>query len=66
MSQIVLNSISKTFRVAERPSGVMGALRGAFVRQHREIRALDEISFSIDSGELVAISDRMGRASRQR
>ena len=34
MSQIVLNSISKTFRVAERPSGVMGALRGAFVRQH--------------------------------
>ncbi|MGI6344197.1 MAG: ABC transporter ATP-binding protein [Bacillota bacterium] len=53
MSQIVLNSISKTFRVAERPSGVMGALRGAFVRQHREIRALDEISFSIDSGELV-------------
>lgn len=53
MSQIVLNSISKTFRVAERPPGVMGALRGAFVRQHREIRALDEISFSIDSGELV-------------
>jgi len=53
MSQIVLESIGKTFRIAERPPGPFGALRGAFTRQYREVRALDGISFSIDEGELV-------------
>ena len=53
MRQIVLESISKSFQVAERPPGLFGAMRGAFVRQYREIKALDSISFSIDEGELV-------------
>lgn len=53
MKQIELETISKSFQVAERQPGFMGALRGAFVRQHREIKALDAVSFSIDEGELV-------------
>ncbi len=53
VSQIVLESIGKTFRVSQRPKGPFGALRGAFARQYREVKALDEISFSIDEGELV-------------
>ena len=53
MQQIVLDSINKTYRVAERPPGLSGALRGAFVRQHKEIRALDSISFAVQEGELV-------------
>ncbi|HEX3047734.1 MAG TPA: ATP-binding cassette domain-containing protein, partial [Bacillota bacterium] len=48
-----LNSIRKTFRVAERPPGLFGAIRGAFVREYKEIKALDGISFTIDEGELV-------------
>jgi ABC-2 type transport system ATP-binding protein len=31
----------------------MGALRGAFVRRHKEVKALDQISFSMNEGELV-------------
>lgn len=53
MTQIQLDSICKTYRISERPPGFLGALRGAFVRQYREIRALDRVSFSIIEGELV-------------
>lgn len=53
LAQIVLERVSKAFRVAERPPGLAGALGGAFTRRHRLVPALDEISFAIDAGELV-------------
>lgn len=53
MAQIELKDISKTFKVAERPGGRFGILRGAFVRSHRIVNALDSISFDIEEGELV-------------
>jgi ABC-2 type transport system ATP-binding protein len=53
MAQIQLREISKSFRVAERPEGRFGVLRGFFVRKHRIIKALDSISFDIGEGELV-------------
>jgi len=53
MAQIELMEISKSFKVAERPEGRFGMLRGAFVRSHRIISALESISFDIEEGELV-------------
>ncbi len=53
MSQIRVENLSKRFRVAERPSGRWGSVRGIFSRQYREIAALDGLSFSIEPGELV-------------
>lgn len=53
MSQITLTNISKAFKVAERPEGRFGALRGAFVRNKKEVHALENISLTIDEGELV-------------
>lgn len=53
MAQIELNSICKTFKVSQRPEGRFGMLRGAFIRRTREIKALEDITFSIDEGELV-------------
>lgn len=53
MAQIDLAEISKSFKVSQRPEGKLGLLRGAFVRSHRIINALDSISFSISEGELV-------------
>ena len=53
MHQIALDSISKTFRVAKRPPGLLGAIRGAFTREYDDVKALDEVSFTIDEGELV-------------
>lgn len=53
LAQIKLDGISKTFRIAQRPPGFLGALRGAFVREYKEIPALSQVSFEIDEGELV-------------
>ena len=53
MAQIVVERLVKTFRVAERRPGLWGAVAGLARRVHREVRALDEVSFAIEPGELV-------------
>ena len=53
MEQIVLHSICKTFKVAQRPQGRFAALRGAFVRNTKIVQALDNVSFTINQGELI-------------
>jgi len=50
---IIVEDLVKTFRVAERRSGLLGALAGVVRRRHRTVRALDGVSFAIDEGELV-------------
>jgi len=54
MPQIVVEALAKTYRVAERAPGLSGALRGLVRRQWREVRALAGVSFSLESGELLA------------
>lgn len=51
--QIVVEKLTKTFRVAIRQPGLWGACRGLLARRYRIVRALDGISFSIGAGELV-------------
>ncbi len=53
MPHIVVQSLTKTFRVAERQAGAWGALRGLVNRRTRLVRALDGVSFSMEPGELV-------------
>jgi ABC-2 type transport system ATP-binding protein len=53
MPQIVVEDLVKTFRVAERRPGMLGALWGVVQREYREVRALDGISFTLEQGELV-------------
>ena len=52
MAQIELNGICKAFSVLERPEGRLGVLWGLLC-ERKIIKALDEISFEIDEGELV-------------
>ena len=49
MSQIIVEDLSKTYRVAERQPGLRGAAFGLFRRTYREVRALDRVTFSIGS-----------------
>jgi ABC-2 type transport system ATP-binding protein len=53
MGQIVVENLAKVFHVAERRPGLIGALTGVVKRKHREIRALDGVSFSLEAGELI-------------
>jgi ABC-2 type transport system ATP-binding protein len=54
MSMIEAVGLTKTYRVAQKKEGVGGALRGLFHREYREVRAVDNISFTIEPGEMVA------------
>ena len=53
MSFIEVKQISKTFRVAKKKSGLRESIKSFFKREYVEINAVDDISFSIDKGEIV-------------
>jgi ABC-2 type transport system ATP-binding protein len=53
MSQIVVENLSKAFRVAQRAPGLRAALAGLFVRNYHVERAVDGVSFEVQAGELV-------------
>ena len=50
---IQVEHLCKTFRVANRNAGLASALKALFHRQYREIKALNDISFTIPDGEMV-------------
>jgi ABC-2 type transport system ATP-binding protein len=54
MSIIEALALTKTYRVVQKKEGVLGALRGLYHREYREVHAVDQISFSIEPGEMVA------------
>src|SRR5207302_4104857 len=54
MSLIEAAGLTKTYRVVQKREGVMGALRGLYRREYREVRAVERISFTIEPGEMVA------------
>ena len=53
MPQILVENLTKTYRISERDPGLMGAVRGLWQRRHREVQALAGVSFSLERGELL-------------
>lgn len=53
LSTIHVAALSKTFVVPFREAGLRAALRSLFRRTHREVKAVDRISFEIAPGEIV-------------
>ena len=53
MPQVVVRDLVKTYRVAEREPGLLGAVRGMLSRRHRMVSALQGVSFSLQPGELL-------------
>ncbi len=45
--------LQRVFKVPEREAGLRAALGSLFTRRHREVRAVDGISFDIPPGEIV-------------
>lgn len=50
---IKLQNIHKTFKVARRNAGFGQAVKALFKKDYSYIHALDDVSFTIDSGEIV-------------
>jgi len=53
MPQILVENLSKTYRVSERQPGAWGAVKGLFARRYRIVEALKHVSFSLERGELL-------------
>ncbi|MBV8382514.1 MAG: ATP-binding cassette domain-containing protein [Planctomycetaceae bacterium] len=54
MAMIEAEGLTKTYHVFQKKEGLLGALRGLFRREFKEIKAVDRVSFSIEAGEMVA------------
>lgn len=53
MPLIECHGLAKTYRVYQKRDGLLGALRGLFNRQHKEVHAVAGVSFSVEPGEIV-------------
>lgn len=53
MPIIEANGLSKTYRVYQKKEGLLGALRGLFSREYKEVKAVEDVRFAIEAGEIV-------------
>ena len=53
MPIIEAHGLSKVYRVFQKKEGLLGAIRGLFRREYKEVRAVDGVSFAIEPGEIV-------------
>jgi ABC-2 type transport system ATP-binding protein len=60
MSVIRVKNLRKTFTVHEIEAGLQGSFASLFKRNFRETHAVDNISFSIDQGELIGFIGQNG------
>ena len=54
MAIIEVDGLTKTYRVFQKQDGLLGALRGLYRREYKEVKAVDRVGFSIEPGEMVA------------
>ena len=54
MSFIVVKNLNKTFKVLQRDSGLINDFKSLVKRKYKKIKAVDNISFDIKKGEIVA------------
>ena len=53
MSVVHVDSLTKTYVVPEREAGLRASIKALVKRRHREVHAVEAISFEIDQGEVV-------------
>ncbi len=50
---ITVDNLSKTYQVPEREGGFSAAVRGFFKRKYKDVKAVQEVNFKIEQGEVV-------------
>ncbi|MCL5090787.1 MAG: ABC transporter ATP-binding protein [Patescibacteria group bacterium] len=54
MSSVIISSnLKKYFQVHKKEPGLSGSIKSLFSRKYEEVKAVDNISFGIDEGELI-------------
>ncbi len=54
MKAIQAEGLAKTFRVRQKENGMKGSIKSAFHPRTEEVRAVDNVSFSVEEGEILA------------
>ena len=54
MSFITVKHLNKTFKVLQRDAGLINAIKALFRKDYKEIKAVQDVSFDINEGEIVA------------
>lgn len=54
MALLNVQHLSKTYKVYQKKTGLWGAMKGLFHREHKEVKAVADVSFTIEPGEMVA------------
>lgn len=54
MPAIQIQNLTKVYRIYRKREGLRAAFTGLFRREHTDVRAVDDISFEIEKGEMVA------------
>ncbi|QHQ63511.1 ATP-binding cassette domain-containing protein [Anaerocolumna sedimenticola] len=54
MEAIIVNQLSKTFRVKVKEKGLAGSVRSIVKPNYKTIKAVDDISFKVEQGEMLA------------
>lgn len=54
MALLSVQHLSKTYKVYQKKTGLWGAMKGLFHREHKEVKAVADVSFTIEPGEMVA------------
>ena len=55
MPAIAVSGLTKTFRTYKKQPGFAGAIRGLFNRQYDQTVAVENVSFTIEPGECLAV-----------
>ena len=59
MSIIKVDNLCKTFQVKTKEAGLKGSVKSIFSPNYREIKAVNNIYFEVDKGEILAFIDQM-------
>ena len=54
MAAIVVDRLTKTYRVYRKREGVLASIAGLFHREYKQVEAVRGVSFEIETGEMVA------------
>jgi ABC-2 type transport system ATP-binding protein len=53
MPAIIVSHLSKYYQVHQKEPGLAGSIKSLFARKYYDVKAVDDVSFEIEEGELV-------------
>lgn len=51
---IRVKGLKKTFKIKLKEKGLIGSIKGMFKTKYKKINAVNDISFEVDKGEMIA------------